>query len=391
MTTLETLALALGLLCTLALAWIRAWSRFHSSIDRRSGGAQRSPYPISILKPLRGTDEGLEQNLRSILEQNYPCFEVIFGAEQADDPALKIAAKLEKEYPLVAIQVVHGSACDGYNPKVRILRHMMGSARFNWVLVSDSNVRPGPDYLSKMQKTQAQTDAALVHSRLSATSARGLGGRLEELQLNTWIATAIQFADTLGRPCVIGKSMLMEVSALRSIGGLESVKNLLAEDYAIGHKMSTAGFKVTLCKDRLPVVVGTPGFQGFFNRHVRWGQMRRHISPMAFLFELLSNPTPFLLCVLLFGQESLAPIAATVLALKWLGDLQFYLQESQNPSLRSAALLPLRDCLVPILWAVSAVSTRVNWRGNALRVGPKSRLSPIERRAALEGERTLAA
>lgn len=389
MTTFETLALALGFFLTIVLALIRVWTRFHASMDRKGGNDDT--YPISVLKPLRGTDDGLEQNLRAILEQQYPCFEVIFGAEQANDPALKIAAKLQQEYPHVATQIVHGSAFDGYNPKVRILRHMMGSARYDWILISDSNVRPGPRYLSKMQKTQARSGAMLVHSRLTATKAHGLGGRLEELQLNTWIATAIQFASTLGKPCVIGKSMLMKVSALRRIGGLESFKNILAEDYAIGHKMNSAGFIVALCKDPLQVVVGSPGFRGFFNRHVRWGQMRRHISPAAFLLELPSNPTPLFLWVLLFGQESLWPLATLALALKWLGDLQFYFQDTESPSLRSAALLPLRDLLVPILWTVSAFSTRVNWRGTTLKVGAGSLLSPLAQERALDTERTLAA
>jgi ceramide glucosyltransferase len=185
--------------------------------------------------------------------------------------------------------------------------------------------------------------------------------------------------------------MLMKVSALRTIGGHENFKNILAEDYAIGREMSAAGLTVALCKDPLPVVVGTPGFQGFFNRHVRWGQMRRHISPVAFLLELPSNPTPLFMGVLLFGQQSLWPIATLALVLKWLGDLQFYYQDSKDPSLRSATLLPLRDLIVPILWAVSAVSTRVSWRGNALKVGAGSLLSPLVQKAELDTERTLAA
>jgi hypothetical protein len=119
--------------------------------------------------------------------------------------------------------------------------------------------------------------------------------------------------------------------------------------------------------------------------------MRRHISPVAFLLELPSNPTPLFMGVLLFGQQSLWPIATLALVLKWLGDLQFYYQDSKDPSLRSATLLPLRDLIVPILWAVSAVSTRVSWRGNALKVGAGSLLSPLVQKAELDTERTLAA
>lgn len=335
-------------------------------------------FGVSVLKPLKGVDEGLYENLCAIAQQNHPRFEIIFGCEDPQDPALTVARRVAREFPQVPIRVVTGGVSRGLNPKVRLLTQLEREATFPWILISDSNVRPDAGYLRALQARQAETNADLVHSVLSGVAGRSIGGRLEELQLNGWVAASICLSDRLGHPCVIGKSMLLRREALAAVGGFESVRDILAEDYVTGARLSRAGRVVALSNHRLPVITGSSTVSHFFNRHVRWGQMRRTISPVFFFLELSANPTPFLLFLALSSDERLRALALLGQAAKWGLDAVVYLCLSLEPSGRTLALMPLKDFLVPVMWAISALKRAVHWRGHRMLVGPGSLLLPLE-------------
>ena len=238
MTYLQTAFFVLALV-SLSILWV-AYGSVLVRLLRRPQKAEHL-YGVTILKPLKGVDEGLEENLRAILRQDHPDFEVIFGCEDPNDPALSVARKVARECPGRRILVVSGGGGQGMNPKVRLLRYLVQFAAHEWVLISDSNVRPDPGYLRAMQERQIETGADLVHSILSGVGGESLGGRLEELQLNGWVAASICMIDLFGKPCVIGKSMLLRLSALGAVGGFEAVRDILAEDYILGVQLHKTG------------------------------------------------------------------------------------------------------------------------------------------------------
>ena len=316
--------LLLGLISTLMVAVAHHSVLLH--LRKRAARAGDSELgPVTVLKPLKGIDPGLRDNLRAILRQDHPSFEVIFGAEDPHDPALELARSVAAEFPGANVQFVGGGAPEsGQNPKVRILRCMVEYASHGWVLISDSNVRPAPDYLRKVQGTQVAEQADLVHTVLSGCPGESLGARLEELQLNGWVAAAICFAQRFGHPCVIGKSMLMRRSYLVEEGALVRMQDILAEDYMMGAEIHRRGGKVALASYLLPVVTGTAPLSAFLNRHIRWGQMRRRIAPVSYFFELGANPTPFLLGAVCLLDGALFQVATVALGLKWALDLLMY-------------------------------------------------------------------
>ncbi len=382
MTRIELLfsCAAFGSLAVLLTAYLvltlRAF-RAVPSLSSSSSVASRFP-GVTILKPLKGADEGLRENLLAIIDQDYPNFEIIFSAADPQDPALDVARALALSHPHRDIQVLSGEWNAGLNPKVRLLRRMLPSASYDWILVSDSNVRPEPGYLRAMVTQAEQTGAALVHSLLAGVGGRSLGGRLEELHLSSWVAASIGFSDACGHPCVIGKSMLMRLDALTEVGGLAGVQDILAEDYILGTRFHRAGYRVSLSTHRLPVVTGRSLGQNFWNRHVRWGQMRRRISPFFYFAELSANPTPFLVGLMCLSQGSLQWAALIGLALKWSADVLVYRRCAPAPSWQTASLVVLKDFIVPFMWGVGLFKRTVNWRGNCFSVGPGSRLYPLE-------------
>jgi len=239
-------------LVLLAAASVLATAATHACVHwtlRRRGRARSRYAPaISILKPLKGADEGLHRNLSSLAAQQYPGrFEIVLGAADADDPALAVAQRVRAEFPHVDIRIVPGRSGPGLNPKVANLEALSRAARYSHWLVSDSNVRVGPSYL---RETAAELDdprVGLVSNVLVGVGERSFGAAMENLHLGTFVASAVCGADVLaGHPCVVGKSMLMSRDALACVGGWASVRDVLGEDYLLGTAFKRAGYRVAL-------------------------------------------------------------------------------------------------------------------------------------------------
>lgn len=383
------LTLVLGTLGLLSLGIL--FLVFACVVKRTKGALENSPTSgprVAVLKPLKGLDGGLEENLRALYAQTYQNFEVLLGAEDPRDPALDVARAVAAAHPERTTRIVTGSFPSGLNPKVRLLRRLTEFTNAEVLLVSDSNVRPRRDYLASIVGLMERENSALVHNVLLGRDGEGLGGRLEDLQLTGWVAGSVCFTEEGGHPCVIGKSMLLRRSALESIGGFQLVANYLAEDYLLGSRFVEAGYKVSLSTHALPVVNSGRGIEGFWNRHVRWGQMRRRIAPSFYVGEVFVNPTPFLVGAWAVSDGLLAGLFAGAQLLKWSSELAIVRMLGGRLDVKTAALLPLKDFLLFPIWATSLVRRTVNWRGNRMLVGPKSLLIPLDV-APPEAERDL--
>ena len=84
--------------------------------------------PISVLKPLAGVDDGLEENLRSFFEQNYPYFEILFAVRSASDPAIAVAERLRARYPAIPSRLIVTGEPPYPNAKVYSLDRMLAAA-----------------------------------------------------------------------------------------------------------------------------------------------------------------------------------------------------------------------------------------------------------------------
>jgi ceramide glucosyltransferase len=335
---------------------------------------------------MKGLDDNLFDNLSSFCNQDYPGYEIIFSLQNYNDPAYKVAKKIREKYPECDISIITERCNEGLNPKINNLMPAYKIAKYEHILISDSNVMVGKDYLKEIVKPMEDPDVGLVSNMIRGVGGRTIGSLFENLHLNSFIIGSVCFLDRfLKMPCVVGKSMLMRKKDLEAIGGLKSVKDVLAEDYIIGKKMQKRGRKVILSNHLINNVNEYWGFKKFINRHTRWGKLRWKIGGVRYFSELIGNPV-FMSCfpILLWEPSGMTlSFAALVGFIKVLGD--YYLGKKIGSRFRGQGssslapwcylLSPAKDIIIGLIWFVPILSNTVLWRGNRYIIGKDSMLS----------------
>jgi len=334
--------------------------------------------PVSILKPLKGVDADLKENLRSIFRLDYPDFEVILGTEEANDPALAVAQRVAAEFPRVRSLVVTGAATVGYNPKVNNLSNLLPRASHPLVLISDSNIRVPADYLRDLVAHRTRAGGGLVWSLFRGVNASGVGGMLESLQLNVAVMGGVSALMRLLRiPCAVGKSMLIHRDEIDSIGGLRFLGQFLAEDQICAEELARSGRPVTVTGHLIDNVLGRRTFKDFAGRHLRWARLRRRVNLPGFLGEALLNPTFIALVSLLALRTSDAAIVAglALAAMTIVNASTERLLGVRRPGWAYPLLELALSSARGVLWFAAIANGTVVWRGNVLALGPRSRIT----------------
>jgi ceramide glucosyltransferase len=334
--------------------------------------------PISILKPLKGLEDNLFGNLESFCLQDYPEYEVIFSLQDENDPAFKVARKIIEKFVDKPISIVVDRCHHGFNPKVSNLFSPYRHSKYPTILISDSNVMVDPYYLRTIVKPIENPEVGLVCNLIKGIGGKTIGSIFENLHLNSFILGNVCFLDRYLRiPCVVGKSMLMRKSDLEAIGGLASVKDVLAEDHFIGEKIKGQNQRVVISNYLINNVNEYWNLRKFINRHVRWGKMRWKIGGMKYLLELTINPVFIaFLPLFLFGlTEKTLLLLFSACLIKIIGD--YYLGRSISTTIHPCLYLlsPIKDLLIGLLWFAPLADDTVVWRGNRYVMGKDTRLS----------------
>ncbi len=151
--------------------------------------------PVTILKPVHGMEPRLEATLESFFRQDYPDFEIIFGARSRDNEALVVVERLRAKYPEVRTQVVISGEPSWPNAKVFSLAKMIASSDNDYLVISDSDVLAGPDFLRNVMPPLLNPKVGLVTCLYEGIPANGLWSQLEALGMSVEMPAGVMVAE----------------------------------------------------------------------------------------------------------------------------------------------------------------------------------------------------
>lgn len=384
-TTLEGIT-ALGTLACLSSYFLSACGLFSFLKQARKEETSQvtAPLPpVSILKPLKGTDPEMLESFHSHAEQLYPDFELIFGVSKSTDPACEIVRNLQEKYPAHTIKLIVCDQVLGANIKVSNLAQMLPAAAHEILVVNDSDIRVPPDYLKRVIAPLADPQVGLVTCLYRAQSANTVGSRLEALSIATDFVPGVLSARFLenGLRFGLGSTLAFRRADLASIGGFESFVDYLADDYELGRRVATAGKKIELSAATVTTFLTAYTLRQFWQHQLRWSRTIRDARPWGYVGLLFTFGLPWGLATLIASGGAtwawmlFALTYATRTAVGLLTATRV-LDDRQLPS--NIFWLPLRDLIAPIIWAAGLIGDRIHWRGEDfyLRDGRLSKIAP---------------
>jgi ceramide glucosyltransferase len=335
---------------------------------------------VTVLKPLKGLEPGTRECLESFLTQEYHPYQVLFGVSDPRDPALPLLEELRQTYPQLDLEILVCPASLGLNPKISTLRQMEPRARYGLLVISDSDVKVGPDFLPHAVAALLEPGTGLVSFPYRAGPAAALGARLEALTISGDFIPSVAAAFYVeGIRFALGAAMALTRPALSSIGGLASLADFLADDYQLGYRVSQAGFKVGL----LPLVVETqnPGLslRQYLAHQLRWARTYRVCRPRGYLAYGVTHALVYSVAFFLTSGGAAAALGLVAATLALRAAVAYFSErrclEGHLP-LKALALLPLKDVISFSLWLLSFLGGGVTWKNRRYRVTPEGKLVP---------------
>ena len=365
-------AVVLSIAYYVACLWSASrFLRQRKAADKSVRPTQSAP-PVSILKPLRGTDPEMYESFRSHCLQDYSEYELLFGVSDPADPAIELANRLQLEFPQCAVRLLVCRENLGANVKVSNLAQMLPQARYECLIVNDSDIRVPPDYLRCVLAPLADPSIGLVTCLYRGIANRTLGSRLESLGISTDFCPGVLVARQLqGIKFGLGSTLAFRRSDLQAIGGFEAVVDYLADDYEIGKRIAALGRKVELSDVVVETFLPTYTMAGFFDHQLRWARTIRDSRFWGYLGLGITFGLPWaVLALILAGGAAWAwgLLAATVVMR---AAVAIYVGQSvlhDRQVMRLLPLIPLRDCLAALVWLVSFAGHTVSWRGDSFRL-----------------------
>jgi len=361
---------------------ITAAVRFGLRRRREDRAAEVSDFlpPVSVLKPLHGTEDGLERNLETFFEQDYPEFELLFCARHESDAGLQLAQKVGQRYPHVnARYVTCGEPPPQFhNAKVFSLSKMDSIAKNELYITSDADARVTPVYLRKMVQNLKDPKVGLASSIYLGTVHKGSEARfssqLDAVGKSVEMSSGVMVADMLeGTKFALGVTMAVRKQSFVVAGGFEELGQFYADDFVLGNRLATRGVGVLLATHVIRLLVEDTPFGVSFRNQLRWMQSTRRSRPWGHLGSGLTFAMPFglsgLLWGLLSGHALLGVVwLAAMVANRWIQAGTVLRVMGDSDWLHGMLIYPVRDLLGSLLWVGSYGGDRFYYRGQTYRL-----------------------
>ncbi len=368
-----------------AVLCVFAVLRFRTSLANRPVRSFGPWAPVTVLKPVHGLEKNQRENLRSSCIQDYPEFQVVFSVQDADDAAIPLLKELQQEFGKGKVTIAIENCRAGTNGKINNMIGGLRHARYDVLVISDSDVLLKPDYLKTIVAPLSDPDVGCVCTFYKAARAETWFEKMELLTLNADFMANVLFAHVSGASkFCLGASAALHRSTLEQVGGLEALSDYLVEDYEMGRRILISGKKIAIVPYFIDTIVDLKSPSQWWEHQVYWDQNTRAARPFAFFATALIRSVPFALLyaitrigdavglTVLAGAFSLRMVTAAMI-------LSWGLRDREG--LRTLGLLFFRDVASLATWLLAFTKRTTIWRGTSFVLTRDGRLvaqKPIE-------------
>jgi ceramide glucosyltransferase len=339
----------------------------------RKASAAKIPFmpPASIVKPVRGLDHEAYENFASFCQLDYPEYEVLFAVSNTHDPVLGIIEKLRADFPACSIHLITNVPHIGTNDKINNLCQLVQNAKYDLVVMSDSDVRVESDYLKQVIAPFADPEVGVVTAFYKSLSAGNLASNLDALGMYMDSAPAALVAKKIeGKMSfAFGWTMATSKRLLAQIGGWEEMANYHSDDFELGSRIAQSGRRVELIAKPVSMVFPKETLAEHFRRELRWSIGLRSVRPVGYWGLVFTHGLPWALlgAAAAVSIDSMPMAVSYVIAylilrvgLTWTTG-KWGIGDRQLPKI--LWLIPVRDAIGFIIWIAGIFTNKINWRG----------------------------
>jgi ceramide glucosyltransferase len=322
---------------------------------------------VSMLKPVRGVDFATYENYSSFCRQDYPDYEILFAVNDAADDAVPLIHRLIAEFPCRRIRLLVGAENLGANRKVNKLARLSSEAQHEILVLTDGDVRVGPNYLREVVAPFVLESTGAVTSFYRGIAEDNLGAELEAIGASSDFFAGVLMAEwTEGINFALGASIVTTKRWLGKIGGFEAIRGMLADDYELGLRIAEAGGRVLLSREPVWTMYPAQSAKSLWDHQLRWARTVRLCRPLSYfgliftlglpwaLLAALVAPTKWIAAAYLLAYVVLRHVMAWTVGVWGVGD---------DVLRHNLWLVPLRDALYSVVWLASFASKRITWGG----------------------------
>jgi len=321
--------------------------------------------PISVLKPLCGQDDRLEENLRSFFLQDYPDYEILFAVDGMEDPAVVIVDKVRGEFPHgPKVHLIETGNPTVPNRKAHSLGRLVPQAQHSILVMSDSDACVPPDLLRRLAAEFQDSSVGVVTCPYRAVPGRGFWSRLEAIGMNTEFLAGVLVAWLVGEMnFALGPTLAARREVIEAMGGFANLGHYLAEDFEIGNRAPRLGYRVVLSSCVIEHRIGSQTLAQNLHHRLRWARSTRRSRPVGYWGQVFTNPLPLVL-LLWLAVPRLWPLVAVTALFRALAAWSSAGWVLHDPLTRRRWwLIPLQDLISALVWLVGFFGNTINWRG----------------------------
>ncbi|HEY3974242.1 MAG TPA: glycosyltransferase [Candidatus Sulfotelmatobacter sp.] len=342
--------------------------------------------PVTIFKPVHGIEEQLAANLESFFQQDYPDYEIIFGARDSNNPAVKIAEEVRTRYPHIRSRIVISGPPMWPSAKVFSLDKMIAVSLRSYFIISDSDVRVTPDFLRNTIPPLLDPAVGLVTCMYRGIPASDFWSWLEALGLSVEMSSGVMVADMMeGMRFALGPAMAVRRDAIDAIGGIAAIADYYSDDFELGNRIWAKNYKVVLSHHIVRNVLTSRSLLRTLGDQLRWMKSTRYSRPAGHAGTGLTYAVPFgLLGLLAAGALGHWRLGIGLLGLACLNRMiqsvvvgWFVARDPR--AVGYCWLYPLRDLFGFVAWAISYTSRDFYWRGEMYRFGNGGKITALQR------------